>query len=193
MSHSSNFISVSLGTLPTKVPPHCLTSREEKETSYYRCYCFPRNKFWILFQGETNCFSCTKRHDIEIGQALSAAFFGQRNVMQKKIITFSRKFCLYWHLCSRHHLNIKYLLTILECIPDKISHSKKMEHCLSGLLFNAYLLCTKKRTKRNKTNPVSPIVLTLVSCTRGQPNEISKYVISHLEINEAGAGLKCHM
>ena len=77
-------------------------------------------------------------------------------------------------LCSRHHVNMNYLLAILECNPNKIRHSKKIEYCFSSFLFNAGLLCTKKSTKRSKTNCVSPIVLTLVACTSGQPNEISK-------------------
>ena len=48
-------------------------------------------EFFISCQVNTNCRSCTKEHNIEVGQALFAAFFMQMNVMemQQKIITFS--------------------------------------------------------------------------------------------------------
>ena len=55
-------------------------------------------------------------------------------------------------LCSRHHVNMNYLLAILECNPNKIRHSKKIEYCFSCFLFNAGLLCAKKeyKEKQNK-------------------------------------------
>ena len=46
---------------------------------------------FISCQVDTNCRSCIKEHNVEVGQALFAAFFMQGNIMemQQKTITFS--------------------------------------------------------------------------------------------------------
>ena len=131
--------------------------------------------FFIFCQVNTNCLSCSKEHDVEVGQALFAAFFMQRNGnATENYYIFT---CLHWHLCSPHQIITNNSALVLKCIPDKIRRQQ------NGALFILCRLVTlhiRWRGKRSKRNPVSPIVLTSVACTRGQPNDTSKYVISHL-------------
>ena len=73
---------------------------------------------FISCQVDTNCRSCIKEHNVEVGQALFADFFMQRNGnATENYYIFT---CLHWHLCSPHQIITNNSALVLKRIPDKI-------------------------------------------------------------------------